>query len=335
MLTAASVVENGQRHWGRFLRTPTDANPAEAFAGPRGVFESFRTKAWAGFTLTHREFFSSMIIQDARYLISSEWYLYDIASGALAQHAANALPGSVRLSANIMRSQVGFAAKGYHLGYEFHERHVVIDIDFAATKSAPAVRGRITLDATRAAPPLVVSARLPKGSLYTNKIIFPASGVVTVGDRDYVFDPSADFAILDEHKSHLPYRTTWTWGTFALPVAGGFAGANFAVRPSLPDQEEESCIWTPTAAEPLADIRFTQLGDSEDLGSDWSVRSADGRLDATFTPLGHKGVDQQLVLAEIHYSQLYGTYSGTLRGETQAWDLTDVHGVLEKMDMRA
>jgi hypothetical protein len=333
MINSDSVVENGQRHWGRFLRTPSNANPTAAFAGPRRWFEDFRTKEWAGFTITHREFFSSMIIQDAKYLLSSEWYLYDAASGDLAQHAANAMAGSIRLPANIMASQVGFEARGYRLHYAFGPEQVVIDIDIAATDKAPAVKGRLTLDATRAAPPLVVSAKLPKGSLYTNKIIFPASGALRVGEREYAFDPAVDFAILDEHKSHLPYRTTWTWGTFALPVTGGYAGANFAVRPQLPDQPEESCLWTPQAAEPLADISFEHLGD--DPLSEWAIESADGRLDVTFTPLGHKGVDQQLVLAEIHYSQMYGLYRGRLHGQRETWEFDDVHGVCEKMDMRA
>ncbi|MDR1236882.1 MAG: DUF2804 domain-containing protein [Propionibacteriaceae bacterium] len=333
MLTAASVVDNGQRHWGRFLRTPSNANPAAAFPGLKGAFESFRTKEWVGFTITHREFFSSMIVQDAKYLLSSEWYLSDIASQSLAQHAANLLAGSVRLPADILHSQVNFAAKGYHIHYGFSEQQVVITIDLAQTKTAPAVHGKILLDAAKAAPPLVVSTRLPKGSMYTNKIIFPASGAISVGNRASVFDPSQDFAILDEHKSHLPYRTTWTWGTFALPVEGGYAGANFAIRPALPGQEEESCIWTPDAAEPLANVHFTQLRD--DPRSDWSIESTDGRLDVLFSPLGHKGVDQQLVLAEIHYLQMYGQYSGILRGENGTWEFKEVHGVCEKMDMRA
>ncbi|MDR1387082.1 MAG: DUF2804 domain-containing protein [Propionibacteriaceae bacterium] len=333
MLTSVSVVEDGQRHWGRFARTPTNANPAAAFSGPRGVFESFRTKEWVGFSITHRQFFSSLIVQDAKYLISSEWYLYDIAQRDLAQQAANLRAGALRLPTDIMRSEVDFAARGYHLHYQFEDDQIVITIDLARTKAAPAVHGRIRLDPTRAAPPLVVSARLPQGSMYTNKIIFPASGAITVGDQEYVFDPDQDFAILDEHKSHLPYRTTWTWGTFALPVEGGYAGANFAIRPSRPGQEEESCLWTPSAAEPLAAIRFTQQG--SDPMSDWTMVSADGRMDVRFSPLGHKEVDRQLGLAEIHYRQWYGLYSGRLRGQDASWEFEGVHGVCEKMDMRA
>ncbi|MDR1427429.1 MAG: DUF2804 domain-containing protein [Bifidobacteriaceae bacterium] len=333
MITAASVVENGQRHWGRFLRTPNCANPTQAFSGAKGAFESFRTKEWAGFTITHREFFSSMIIQDAKYLLSSEWYLYDIEHKTLAQHAANRPPGAVKLPSDLLHSRVDFAAKGYRIGYELDDRQIALSLDLADTTTGPRVSGEILLDVAGAGPPLVVSTRLPKGSMYTNKIIFPASGAVRVGDREYTLDPAVDFAILDEHKSHLPYRTTWTWGTFALPVNGGYAGANFAIRPSLPGQEEESCIWTPDAAEPLANVEFVEVHDNSPLR--WEVRSADRRLDLAFSPIGHKRVDQQLVFAAIHYSQMYGTYSGTLRGANAIWELEGVHGVLEDMAMRA
>ncbi|MDR1118647.1 MAG: DUF2804 domain-containing protein [Bifidobacteriaceae bacterium] len=333
MLTADSVVEGGRRHWGRFLATPSNANTAAAFTGLRGAFEAFRTKEWAGFTVTHREFFSSMIIQDAKYLLSSEWYLYDIASGTLAQHAANLRAGAARLPADLLRSKVGFEAKGYNIRYEFGADQVAVRLDLAETNEAPTVLGEMILDAAKAAPPLVVSTKIPGGSIYTNKIVYPAAGQISVGDRKYTFDPAVDFAMLDEHKSRLPYRARWIWGTFALPVDGGFAGANFARRPSTPGYPEESCIWTPDAAEPLADVSFTRHG-KKPL-AEWEMKSADGRLDVTFSPIGDKGVDQQLVLAEIHYRQMYGLYSGRLRGENGTWEFADVHGVCETMDMRA
>ncbi|MDR1851073.1 MAG: DUF2804 domain-containing protein [Propionibacteriaceae bacterium] len=333
MIIADSVVENGKRHWGRFLRTPANANPVDEYTGVRRAFERFRTKEWAGFTLTHREFFSSMIIQDAKYLVSSDWYLFDAASGQLFQHAASKPAGSVSLPTNIMASRIVFEAKGYRISYTFGPKTAVVEIAIAASDNAPKVEGRLELDVEHAAPPLVVSAKLPKGSMYTNKIIFPASGTLRVGEREYVFDPSVDFAILDEHKSHLPYRTSWTWGTFALPVAGEYAGANFAVRPQLPDQQEESCIWTPQAAEPLADISFSPS--SSDPMAEWKIKSADGRLDVVFTPLGRKGVNQQLVLAEVRYFQMFGTYRGRLRGESETWEFDGVHGVCEEMKMRS
>jgi len=332
MLDASRLVEDGRRHFGRFAHTPL-ANPLDAARGPVRAYEWFRTKEWVGFTLLHPELACSMIMQDAKYLATSEIYVFDRASQAFDQRSASRLGGSLRLPADLLHSACAFESSGYRLGYAFDADKVIVAVDIAPSDKGPAIRGRLSLDARRASPPLVVSARLPGGRMYTNKLLYPASGVLTRGDRRYVFDPRRDVAILDEHKSHLPYRTRWTWGTFAMPVAsGGYAGANFAARPSEPGQPEESCIWTPEAAEPLADIEFTKT--SGDRMAPWRIRSADGRLDVVFTPDGHKDEDQFLLVAEIHYTQWFGHYSGTLRGADRTWTVSGVPGVCEHMDAR-
>lgn len=331
MLHSDAVVEDGQRHFGRFETTPL-ANPTQQYDGAARAWEWFRTKEWAGFTLSHPELFCSMIIQEAKYLASSELYVFDCASQELVQHSANRMGGSLRLPADLLHSACAFTSPRYRLGYDFGDDEVIVAIDIDATPDAPAVRGRLHLDVRHASHPLVVSSKLPGGSMYTNKIVYPASGRIYCGSRAYTFHPSRDFAILDEHKSHLPYRTRWTWGTFVFPVDGGIAGANFASRESAPGQEEESCLWTPQAAEPLSDIAFERHGDDD--RSPWTMRSADGRLDVTFTPQGSKGVDQQLVVAEIHYRQWFGTYEGTLRGQDREWQIHGVHGACEQMDAR-
>ncbi|MDR2566562.1 MAG: DUF2804 domain-containing protein [Bifidobacteriaceae bacterium] len=331
MIDADSLVQDGQRHFGRFVATPA-ANPLDAYPRHRRAWADFRTKEWAGFTLTHPELFSSMILQDAKYLASSEIYVYDRASGELTQHAANAAGGSLRLPTRLADSTVALHAPGYRIAYNFEPERIRVMVRIRPDGDTAGVNANLTLDPAGASPPLAVSARLPGGrdaSLYTNKVVYPASGAVEVGGRRYEFDPARDFAILDEHKSRLPYRTEWTWGTFATPApGGGYLGANLAARPQFPDEDEESCIWTPAAAEPLRDVTFEPLGDG-DLAP-WSVKSADGRVDLVFTPEGAKGVDHQLGLAEIVYQQRYGAYAGKLADHR----VEGVHGVLEHMRAR-
>ena len=332
MLEAARLVEDGQRNFGRFTQTPL-ANPYDAKATLQRPYERFRTKEWVGFTLIHPEMASSMIIQDAKYLGTSEFYAFDRSSGQLFQYASNRVARPLRLPADLLHSTCAFVSSKFGLGYAFDDDKVLIVINIDATATAPAVKGRLLLDARHASPPLVVSAKMPGGSMYTNKLIYPASGVIVVGEQRYAFDPERDFAILDEHKSHLPYRTQWTWGTFAMPVAGGIAGANLAIRPHIDGQEEESCIWTPLAAEPLSDLTFTQVSPGDDM-SDWLISSADERVDVKFTPDGHKDVHQNFVVAKIDYNQWFGHYDGTLRGANDTWTLEGVPGVCEHMDAR-
>jgi hypothetical protein len=161
----------------------------------------------------------------------------------------------------------------------------------------------------------------------------PARCGYAVGDTSVVFDPSRDLAIIDEHKSFFPYLTRWVWGTLATMVDGAPVGANFAHRPEVSGQEGESCVWTPTGCEPLSGITFTPS--TADPMSQWHVTSADGRLDAVFTPEGRKDVKVQLGVAALDYYQLFGTYRGTLRSlDGIVYPMNDVHGVCESFKAR-
>jgi hypothetical protein len=334
MTKIARLVEDGIRRHGRFEATPV-ANPLDEFAGARRAWEGFRLKEWAGFTLTHPDLYSSMILQDAKYLANSEIYVYDRATGDLVERSAAAPGGSLGLPTELAKGRVALKARGYKIAYNFEPTRVRIMVRVEPREGMGRIEANLTLDPTKASPPLVVSSPLPGergAALYTNKLIYPASGVLKVDGRVYKFDPARDFATLDEHKSHLPYRTDWTWGTFAMVADGGYMGSNFVTRPQYDDREEESCIWTPTAAEPLRDVAFEPLGGG-DLDP-WSVSSADGRLEVVFTPEGAKGVSKQFGAAAISYWQKFGTYAGRLQGESRSVEFADVHGVLEGMHAR-
>jgi hypothetical protein len=337
------LVEGGRRHEGRFAARPTDVNPLDAYTGPRRAWRRLRLKEWVGFTLMHPDIYCSMIIQDAHYIASSEIYAYDRAAGVLHQHAANAGGGSPQLPARLYGGHCAFSKGGHSLRYDFDQptgSHRIA-IDIAATATAPAFSGELILNGTRASAPLSVSAGLAGGAMYTNKVIYPAGGVLRVGDREVVFDPARDLAILDEHRSFLPYRTSWVWGTFATQTPAGIVGANFAHRTQQPGTQEESCLWTPSRnaaaatpgrAEPLADITFTPASDDPKAG--WHIASADGRLDVTFEPEGRKDVKLQLGLFAMDYYQAFGRYRGVVRGADGTHEISGVHGVCETMKAR-
>jgi len=335
MSTPHRLVEDGIRHWGRLSGRPAAVNPLDAYTSLTRRLKSLRLKEWVGFTLLHPDWYSSLIIQDAHYLASSEIYAYDRAGGTLHQHAANAFGGRPTLPAELLESACRFERDGYRIAYSFSRasaRHR-IELDIAATPKAPAIRGELELDAMSATAPLSVSSRLPGGSMYTHKAAFPASGVLRVGAAEIAFDSTRDLAILDEHRSLLPYRTNWLWGTFAtLTESGPVVGANFAARPELPGEPEESCLWTPSRCEPLSDIVFVPA--SADPSAAWHIASQDGRIDVVFEPEGRKQVKHNLGLFALDYFQLFGHYRGVLRGAEGDFEIKDVHGVCESMKAR-
>jgi hypothetical protein len=334
MRAVGQLVSGGSRAFGRFPARPDAVNPLdESSRLPRGL-RRLRLKEWVGFTLVHPELYSSMIIQDANFLASAEIYAFDRSSGKLHQHAANARGGSLGMPDTLLGSHPVFDKPGYRIEYTFSGdgKRARVQADIAATDKAPAIVADLTLHGDRASLPLSVSSRIPGGKLYTHKALFPAEGNYRVGDTALTFDPARDLAIVDEHKSFFPYRTNWLWGTMATMTGGSPVGANFAARPGVRGEEEESCVWTPAACEPLSDIRFAQAADPT---GNWQVSSADGRLDVTFTPEGRKDVKVQLGVFALDYFQMFGTYRGTLRSlDGTEYPLDSVHGVCESFRAR-
>jgi hypothetical protein len=334
MQAPGRVVVAGVRHYGRFAAPPPDVNVLDEFGSLRRARRRWRLKEWVGFTVTHPDWHCSLIMQDAKYLATSEVYAYDRRRGVLHQHEAVRRGGSLGLPANLLESRCAFRTRRYELRYEFSRqrgRHH-LRLDMTATRSTPAFGGELELDDGLASPPLSVSARIPGGAMYTHKAIFPLAGALRVGDDEIVFDQSRDLAILDEHKSFFPYRTRWLWGTFGVVTPDGLAGANFVERPAIPGEDDESCIWTPHACEPLAEVRFEP--ESDDPLAPWHIASRDGRLDVTFEPHGRMPVRHQFGVVAIDYFQMYGDYRGCLRGADRSYDIEGVHGVCESMRAR-
>jgi hypothetical protein len=333
-----SLVEGGARRYGRLAARPASVNPLDEYSGVARSLRSLRLKEWIGFTLIHPDWYSSLIIQDAHYLSSSEIYAYDRSREALHQHASTMI-GSLGMPSGLYGEHISYSRPGYSVSYDFAAAGdtagtSTLKFNIAATATAPAFQGELQLHQAGASAPLSVSSRLPGGKLYTNKVLFPVSGTLTVGTEKITFDPARDIAVLDEHKSLFPYRTTWLWGTLATRADGAPMGANFCARPISAGEEEESCIWTPGACEPLSNVTFEPAKPGDPLGP-WHVRSADGRLDLTFEPEGRKAVRHQLVVFEIDYFQLFGHYQGVLRGTDGAtYGVNGVHGVCESFSAR-
>jgi hypothetical protein len=331
-----TLVTHGRRATGLFATRPDQVNPLDAFTGPRRLAQRFRLKEWIGWTFMHPELSASMVLMDANYLASSEIYVRDAASQRLTQHSATARGGSLSLPESLYGSAPSIARPGYRIDYDLGrigETHR-IHVDIAAKGDEPAIRADLALDGSRTSAPLSVSQPLrPRGEMYTHKLVFPVSGTLTVGDRTYVFEAERDLVILDEHKTFLPYRTHWLWGTFATSTPDGIVGANFCERPDAPGTPGESCLWVPDADKvatcvPLDPVAF--VAESDEPLARWHGFSSDGALDVTFTPDGRKDVKHQLGVLAIDYWQLYGTWSGAV-GDRR---VEAVRGVMEKMDAR-
>jgi hypothetical protein len=329
-----ALASGGRISFGRFDARPTSADPLAGTPAPLRWWRRTRLKGWLGFLLVHPDRSTSFIVQDAKYLASSDLLSYDHRSGAFQHRQVVGPPGSLRLPPDLFGSTVRFRRPGYDIGVELGpaDGDHLIRFDVAATAGFDPVRGELTLHTANGSAPLSVSSRLPGGSMFTWKQVFGVSGTLHVGGHAITYDPDRDVAIVDEHRSLLPHRTDWTWGTFAALVDDAVVGASFASRPHEAGQEEESALWVGGGSEPLSEITFST--DPDDPTSPWSITSLDGRLDVTFTPSRRHTVHRDLGLFAIDYFTMYGTYDGVVRGVSGAHRIEGVHGVCERMHAR-
>ncbi len=328
------LVIDGTRQYGRFAARPRVLNPLDQWSGARRGLRRLRLKEWIHFTLTHPDLFTSMAIQDAGYVASSEIYASLRADGKLHQHGRTGLGTSLHMPSELSGSRCRFVARGYELFYEFGGEHGDhrIEIRIGAEASGKELAASLLLHHAEASAPLSLSSQLPAShganpAMYTHKRVFPVSGSYRVGEQLVRFDPARDLAVMDEHKSFLPYHTQWTWGTLASVDRGSILGANLISREELPGEEQEGCVWIDDTVVPLRDVQFERSGSISDV---WQVGSGDGCVSLRFRPQGVKSVHRQLVVAEIDYHQVFGGYTGTLAGRR----INDVHGVIEGMRAR-
>ena len=244
------LVVAGTRRYGRLPTRPAVVDPLAEYHGLARARRRLRLKEWVGFTLLHPEVHSSLILQDAHYLASSEIYVYDRAAAVLHQHSATARGGSLNLPHNLMDNSCAIDRRGYRIAYDFSlqtgRHHIKIEI--AATGEAPAIVADLTLNAPRRARIVGEFAAARRADVHAQGDL---SGVrdaqvsATRGRlrprtrprdtrRAPVAAPVPDAVGLGDVRTCRPSRRA---GRGELRQPAGSAG-----------QPEESCLWTPGAS---------------------------------------------------------------------------------------
>jgi len=343
--TPASIVESGMIHTGIFRRPFRNVNLVDAeIFGPGRLFKPlrrFRLKEWIGFGIIHPEWYLCFFMQDAKYASSASFFALDLDSGN--QLDAGILGPGVKVSmsdnqwdgrcvcSSMRRDRIEFH---HNLDHRVH----IVSANIKAKRKHPDIRAELTFHENfDALQPLVASMPLSGGlNAYTHKAAMPAGGYVSIGDTRIDFLPARDIAIMDEHRSFLPYRSAWKWATFAGRGPGGhIVGLNIGDHDTIQDQEKwnENCIWTGN--------RITFLGRAEfDFSHErhmepWTIRESGGRAEVTFYPVADFVRTLEAAAIGMRYFQPRGTFRGFLVDDAgQRHEIDDYFGVAEMMTAR-
>jgi hypothetical protein len=208
----------------------------------------------------------------------------------------------------------------------YRSRHLDLEIDYAP--NATALRARWS-EPDGSTGRVDVSVALPPGYESLNVVIpwsesrfqftskhqaRPATGSLSFGGRDLALGGAAGEAwgILDVGRGRWPYRTRWNWGGGAGRSRDGrLVGLQIGGKWTAGTGFTENGV--------SIDGRLTKIGEEltwkyrwEDPMKPWRVRSADGALDATLTPVHdrHGRIDLGLLRTETH--QVFGRWTGSV-----------------------
>ena len=172
---------------------------------------------------------------------------------------------------------------------------------------------------------------------YLNQKIvgFRAKGFAQVGDENINFDDSNTFAILDWGRGVWTYENTWYWSSAAGEIDGHSFGFNLGYGFGDTSKATENMLFYDGKAHKLDDIQFvipTKNGEL-DFMAEWKFVSANGRFNATFTPIIDRHSFTNALVLSSNQHQVFGRFNGTaILDDGKVIKMNDFLGFAEKVD---
>lgn len=138
----------------------------------------------------------------------------------------------------------------------------------------------------------------------------PATGSVRADVQEYRFGDDT-WATWDFGRGKWPYRITWNWGSGAGRQQDRVIGLQVGGSWTDGTGSTENALMVDGVTHKISDELRWQY-DRGNWSAPWRIRSADGRVDLTFTP-SHVRTDRtELGILANDTHQCFGTWSGTV-----------------------
>ncbi len=152
-------------------------------------------------------------------------------------------------------------------------------------------------------------AENPKAFYYNQKInCMRVSGKAVFDGREYVFDPSTDFATLDWGRGVWTYKNTWYWGSGNGIVGGKPLGFNIGYGFGDTKAASENILIYDSKCHKLDDVTFNIP--AEGYMKPWKFTSSDGRFETDFVPILDRAAKIDLKVITTDQHQVFGRMTG-------------------------
>jgi len=152
------------------------------------------------------------------------------------------------------------------------------------------------------------------GHFYFNQKIncLRASGKVTVGEREYMLDPSDSFAVLDWGRGVWTYHNTWYWASASGMVDGVTFGFNLGYGFGNTSAATENMLFYNGRAHKLSRVRFRIPGRRRRRRymEQWEFTSDDGRFEMRFDPILDRSACTSAGVVKSDQHQIFGRFTG-------------------------
>ncbi len=300
----------------------------------------FRIKEWDYYLITNDKFAVALTIADNSYMGLDSISLLNF-EGSPWEHTTSPMQfmtmGKKNLPPTSKEGDVKTGNKKYHISFEIKDGKRELDFYMDNFNQGKSIEGHITLDMFDDESMVIATPyKEDKYAFYYNQKIncMPAEGRVLYDGKEYIFNKTDSFAVLDWGRGVWTYKNTWYWSSASGLVDGKRFGFNLGYGFGDTSKATENMLFYQGKAHKLAEIQFNipEKDGKPDYLSPWTFTSSDGRFTMDFTPIIDRAslTDVKLICSLQH--QVFGKFSGkaTLDDGTTI-EIKDFLGFAEKV----
>ncbi len=162
----------------------------------------------------------------------------------------------------------------------------------------------------------------------------PATGTVSWGGRELVFEAGSSFGCLDYGRGIWPYRTDWNWAAFSGVSGEDVVGINLGAQWTDGTGMTENGIVVNGRLHKLFDDVQVDY-DTRDFMRPWRLRTVEtDEVDLELVPFYDRYSSMNLLLLRTATHQCFGRFRGVLRPGGREIPVDNVVGWAEDVRMR-
>ena len=297
-----------------------------------------RIKEWDYYLINNGRFALALTIDNNGYMNMNSVSLIDLEEKwEITNSPMKFFPGRHQvLPETSVKGDVALSGKGHAIRFEnpgTGKRRLTAD--FAAFGKDGRLQAEVELFDEPEESMVICTPFEKKGHFYYNQKsnCMRARGKVTYGAKEYIFDPSESFAVLDWGRGVWTYHNTWYWGSASYHVDGVPFGWNIGYGFGNTSAASENMLFYNGRAHKLSQVKFHIPGGEKDYLAPWTFTSDDGRFEMNFAPVLDRASCTDVGVIKSDQHQVFGRFSGkAVLDDGKVIEVKDFPGFAEKVE---